>query len=312
MNPTDDWHAFDYELKYRLGELTLARQRIPVLRKVFRLPEIMRQAADPPLPPLAEGQRGYLLADVPRAGTAGAIGERSGLLHYCLKSYRRCYIDMAGDFAGYEAKFSAKTRSGLKRKLRKFAEHAGGLDFRRYATPQEIGEFFRLARPVSAASYQERLLDCGLPTEPAYEARAQEAAARDAVRAFVLCAQGVPVSYLYCPVHDGVLEYAYLGYTPDCARLSPGTVLQWLALESLFAEQRFAAFDFTEGESEHKLFFSTHQVDCSVELLLRRSAFGRFSASTHRGVDATSAWAGQTLDRLGLKRRMRQWLRRAA
>ena len=68
------------------------------------------------------------------------------------------------------------------------------------------------------------------------------------MRAFLLFLAGEPVAYLYLPVSGRTLIYAYLGYDAEHAHLSPGTVLQMAALENLFAEKRFAYFDFTEGE----------------------------------------------------------------
>ncbi|WP_332671515.1 GNAT family N-acetyltransferase [Aromatoleum sp.] len=308
----NDWHPYRHELKYRLGELTLARSHLDVLRRVYTLNDIRDFVGDPALPALPAGLDGYLLANIPRPGVSGAIESAGSLMSYCLKSYQRCYIDMQGDFAAYLSKFSGKSRSGINRKVRKFAEHAGKLDFRSYRTPDEIVIFLDVARSVSAASYQERLLDCGLPTNQTFIDRALDAAQHDEVRAFLLFANEHPVSYLYCPVHDGVLEYAFLGFLPDFAGLSPGTVLQWLALEQLFAEQRFTAFDFTEGESEHKLFFSTHQTPCSQQLLLRPSLRTHVSARLHRGIDSTSRLIGEGLDRYGLKSRVKKWLRQRA
>jgi hypothetical protein len=72
-------------------------------------------------------------------------------------------------------------------------------------------------------------------------------AAGGQVRAYLLFDGERP--YLYCPVQGDVVIYRYLGYDPDYARMSVGTVLQWLALEELFREARFRMFDFTEGES---------------------------------------------------------------
>lgn len=306
------WHPFEYELKYRLGEITLGRSHLNVLRKAYALNDIRAFSGDPELPALANELDGYLLANIPHGGITGAIEPSGPYLKYCLKSYMRCYIDMSGDFSAYQAKFSGKTRSGINRKVRKFGEHAGGLDFRCYQTPKELTEFFTLARSVSADSYQERLLDCGLPTDQAFIDSAITAAGRNEVRAFLLFSGERAVSYLYCPVRDGVLEYAFLGYVPEFSKLSPGTVLQWLALEKLFAEECFTAFDFTEGESEHKRFFSTHQTPCSIQLLLRPALRTRLTARLHRGIDSTSKALGDSLDRLGLKSRIKKWLRQTA
>lgn len=309
---TAQWHPFEYALKYRLGEITLGQTRFSVLRKVFSLDQIRNCNAPHELPPLPAELDGYLLANAPNEGALSAVEREDGYISYSLKSYTRSYIDMTGDFSAYQAKFSGKTRSGINRKVRKFADHAGGLDFRCYKGPAELAEFFNLARPVSANSYQERLLDCGLPDNQDFVDDAIQAAAHDEVRAFLLFAQGEPVSYLYCPVDRGILQYAYLGYRPEHSKLSPGTVLQWLAMESLFAEQRFTAFDFTEGDSEHKRFFSTHQIPCTIELLLRATLANRIKLGLHQGISAASDAAVQALDRMGLKQRIKRWIRRAA
>ena len=309
---TAQWHPFEYLLNYRLGEITLAKRSLNLLRKVYSLNDIRSFAGAPDLPVLPPELDGYLLANIPGEGISGSIDRQGPHLAYCLKAYLRCYIDMSGDFNAYQAKFSSKTRSSINRKVRKFSDHAGSLDFRCYQTPVELKEFFELARPVSASSYQERLLDCGLPTDQKFMDDAIQAASRDQIRAFMLFSGDQAVSYLYCPVQDGVLEYAFLGYLPEFSKLSPGTVLQWLALERLFAEKRFTAFDFTEGESEHKRFFSTHQTPCKLQLLLRPTLSARLKAGLHRDVDRTSTLLGDSLEKLGLKSRIRKWLRRSA
>jgi CelD/BcsL family acetyltransferase involved in cellulose biosynthesis len=295
-----------------IGEIAVWRFSLSVLRRVFSLREIRDAINEPVLPDLPASTAGYLVSNIPQECTERSIARRDGWLRYCLKSYLRCYIDMSGDFETYAAKFSSKTRSGIKRKIRKFAKESGGLDVRSYSTPSEIENFFELARPVSAASYQERLLDCGLPNDPEFIERAVNAADGGEVRAFLLFANDAPVSYLYCPIQDDALQYAYLGYDPDFAKLSPGTVLQWVAIERLFDERRFSAFDFTEGDSEHKRFFSTHQVPCSLQLFLKLTWKHRVLLSLHRFVESISVSVTQTLDRLGLKQRIKKWIRHKA
>ncbi len=305
-----NWDDFEYEFKLHLGEIVLASSVLPVLRRVYSLPEIREASAQSSLPRLSATSAGYLLSNIPQACAAHSCRREDGWLVYCLKSYSRSYIDMSGDFDVYQAKFSSKTRSGIKRKVKKFGQQAGGLDFRSYRTPAEVETFFELARPVSAASYQERLLDCGLPTDADFHRRSAAAAAQDNVRAFLLFAKGAPVSYLYCPIRDGIIEYAYLGFVPEFAKLSPGTVLQWLAMQQLFSEQRFSAFDFTEGDSEHKRFFGTHQVPCSLQLILRPTLKNRALLLAHRSIEKVSLSIVRLLDRFGLKKRLKQWIRR--
>jgi CelD/BcsL family acetyltransferase involved in cellulose biosynthesis len=108
---------------------------------------------------------------------------------------------------------------------------------------------------------------------------------------------------------ENQMRVTYRGYDPDYLRLSVGTVLQWLAVESLFAEKRFRYFDFTEGESEHKRLFSTGHLDCANVALLRPTLANRMLAHSHlrfgRAVEALGKW----LEAHDLKKRIRSWLR---
>lgn len=187
-----------------------------------------------------------------------------------LRRYRRHYINMAGTFADYFARFSGKTRSTLNRKRRKLAERSGGkLDLEEFRQPAEIDRFFADAIPLSRRTYQARLLDAGLPEGDAARKAALELSARDGLRAFLLRIDGHAIAYLYLPLEGATLRYAFLGYDPDYVQYSPGTVLQLEALERLFAEQRYRYFDFTEGEGAHKALFGTDSVAACDFFLLR-------------------------------------------
>jgi CelD/BcsL family acetyltransferase involved in cellulose biosynthesis len=95
-------------------------------------------------------------------------------------------------------------------------------------------------------------------------------ASRDGVRAWLLFLGGKPISYLYAPAEGETLVYAYLGYDPEFAELSPGTVLQMEALREAMGEGRFKLFDFTEGEGQHKRQFASGEIECLDLLLVRR------------------------------------------
>ena len=152
-------------------------------------------------------------------------------------------------------------------------------------------------------------MDAGLPCEPDYIARAKRLADEDSVRAFLLFDGERPVSYLYCPVHDGIVQYAFLGYDPEYRHHSVGTVLQWLALESLFGENRFRYFDFTEGESEHKRLFSTGKFDAANVAILRPTLANRLLVSSHLGFVSAIEAIGRRLAAHNLKSKARRWLR---
>lgn len=228
-----------------------------------------------------------------------------------VQSYPRHYIDMRGTFDGYMERFSGKTRSTLRRKQRKLAELAGGnYEVEEFGLPDEIERFLAEAIPLSRRTYQARLLDAGLPEGEAAQSGARALAAADRLRAYLLRIEGKAIAYLYLPIEGETLVYAYLGYDPDHAASSPGTVLQLEALEKLFKENRFRYFDFTEGEGAHKAMFSTDHVPACSFFLLKRSLGNRLLLGSLDLFDGSVAQAKQLAGRSGVLSAARRMLRR--
>lgn len=244
----------------------------------------------PALPPLGPAADGYYLTGWPEQAL-GRLDTR-GLIGFVRQRYRRSFASLDGDFDAYLGSFSAKARSTLRRKLKRFGERSGGApDLRWYRRPEEMAEFHRHACAVSAVTYQERLLGAGMPGGPEALARLQALAADDQVRGWILFLDGAPIAYLYAPAEGDVLIYAHLGYDPAFADLSPGTVLQAEAMRTLFAEGRFRWFDFTEGEGQHKRLFGTGAVECVDLLLVRPTLANRLAGHALGGFDAAVALA---------------------
>ena len=131
-------------------------------------------------------------------------------------------------------------------------------------------------------------------------------AARDQVRAWLLFVDGRPVSYLYAPAEGDTLIYAYLGYDPDFAEYSPGTVLQLEAMRQLMEERRFRLFDFTEGEGQHKRLFATDGVECVDLLLVRPRLANLFVGYGLSAFDTAVGLAKRLVGGFGLVRRLRR------
>ncbi|GMV31384.1 MAG: hypothetical protein AMXMBFR59_35090 [Rhodanobacteraceae bacterium] len=293
-----DWTAFAVPLKLHTRSVRLAERLEPVINPV------------PPSEPRLGAAVGYMLRALPVTDTLPRLTLSGGWLRYVTAQYTHCYIDLSIGMDAYRAKFSGKTRQTIMRKVRKFEEHCGGtLDWRAYRTPDELREFYRMAREVSARTYQEQLLDAGIPSNAEFVTQMLHLAARDEVRGWLLFDRGRPVSYLYCPSDEGTLVYAYLGYDPAYMKLSVGTVLQWLAVEQLYAEGRFTFFDFTEGQSEHKRLFATHELRCANVIFVRHTAARASLMRLHAGTERLSSVLGAVAERWGFKPRLRRLLR---
>jgi CelD/BcsL family acetyltransferase involved in cellulose biosynthesis len=308
-----DWERRRVNVKFKLGERTLFAH--PLWLKVCDMPlrpdtgAAVAHAA-PPDEPLERDCAGYLIRSLPVSAEQPKWGVAGPYISYTPLQYQRYYIDLRQSFAEYKAKFSSKSRSTLNRKVRKFAEQFGGaVRWRGYSSAEEMGEFHRLARLVSGKTYQERLLDAGLPESSSFRQEMERLAALGLARAYILFDDDKPIAYLFCPVRDGALLYQYLGYDPAYMSWSPGTVLQWHALEAIFSERRFAFFDFTEGQSDHKRFFATGSMRCANVFFLRRNLRNLSLVLGHIGLAATSEGAGALLDRVGMKTRVKKLIR---
>lgn len=307
------WKVKPVTLKFQLSDKVLFSAEILLsIRAENALQAVPSASLLPPEEAPSNGSHGFLIRNLPIASRQPVLASVGDYLRYVPLQYQHCFIDLRTSFEQYERKFSAKTRSTLRRKIRKFAEASGGaIDWRTYRSPEHLDEFFNHARTVSRLTYQERLLDVGLPDSEAFRESACTLAREGRLRAYLLFDGERPVSYLYCPSKDCVLKYAYLGYDPDYQHLSVGTVLQWLAVEQMFGEKEFQFFDFTEGNSSHKLLFSSDQKLCANVYFIRKGLRNRALVYSHNGMNGLSAWLGDTLDRYGLKTRVKRLLRRA-
>ena len=277
--------AMPQPLRFRVGARTMFSVRRQLVRVGLSLDDALtgERTALPQLPQTADG---YLITSLPEDQIAATMADNGHYIALVRQRYARRYADLGGSFDEYLAGFSSKSRSTLRRKGRKFAKLTGGeLDFRAYASPDKMAEFHRLARQLSEKTYQEKLLDYGLPDDADFVSDMQRAAAADQVRGWLLFADNEPVSYLYAPADGDTLVYAYLGYDPDWGRHSPGTVLLLEALKQVMEEGRFRRFDFTEGDGAQKQRFATGSLDCADLLLLRPTLTNRLIIGALAGFD---------------------------
>jgi CelD/BcsL family acetyltransferase involved in cellulose biosynthesis len=205
---------------------------------------------------------------------------------------------------------SSKTRSTLKRKVRKFAELSKDhIDFRVYSSSSRMRQYHKLARSIACRTYQEKLFQGALPETEEFCSEMQRLASEDRVRGFLLFLEERPVAYLYIPLVKGVGEYAFLGYDPDLAEHSPGTVLLYLAIQHLFGERKLKYFNFGYGANQTKEVFSSDHFLRADVYLFRKSFRNWIALYGHTWMNGLSEFSGRVLDRLGLRRVVKRWLR---
>ncbi len=311
----DSWVRQTIFFTARLGEMKIFSWRLNgcVLKTHFtQLPPC------PELPSaLAEWFKQSVDVAVMRSHPIKASLPRISLLpqviRYVPASYQRYWVEIEGTFDIYLKKFSAKSRNTLMRKIKKLTEFSGGeIDWREYQKPEEMLKFHQLALTVSQKTYQERLLNCGLPAGKDFQDEIIALAAVGRARGYLLFYQKNPIAYIFCPIHEGIALYEYVGHDPEYQHWSPGTILQYFLLQRLFVSKSSKIFDFTEGEGAHKAFFSTHSQYCTDIYYFRRTINNLLKVLLHAGSDSLSRGIVAFLDKLGVKAIVKKMFRSGA
>ncbi|MEM7702842.1 MAG: GNAT family N-acetyltransferase [Pseudomonadota bacterium] len=301
--------ALSVPIDFTIGSRRLWSVRRDLVSWSFSLEDALdadAKVSEPPPP----GPDGFRVLSAPLATIPAITTRFPTYVIGARQDYPRHYIAMEGSFDDYMARFSSKTRSTLRRKARKLEKEVGeGYSIKEHRTPAEIERFLAKALPLSAKTYQARLLDSGLPDTPRAKSKMLEMAEDGRMRGFLLSGPDGPIAYLSLPIQGRTVVYAHLGYDPNWSRLSPGTVLQMEALERLFNEERYSHFDFTEGDGAHKAMFGTHYIDCASFALLKSTLTNRAVLAGRRAFDASVAGAKTLATRSGALARIRSRLR---
>jgi hypothetical protein len=303
------WVTGATRLKFLLGEVPLGAVTFPCLTLDAYVTDLLGGPPEPILlfdrfPPAVAVLKA---PSYPVPARLPRLSRLPGMIRYVPSQYRRYYVDLAGTFDAYLGRFSSKTRATLRRKVRKFAEISGGeIDWREFLGAEGLDEFHRLAVEVSRRTYQERLLQAGLPPRDRFQ---QILATSPGARGYLLFVRERPVAYMFCPERSGNLLYQNVGYDPEYQHGNPGTVLLYLVLERLFAEGRHRAFDFTEGEGPHKEFFANQNVFCADIYYFRDTVRHWLLVTAHTGLYVGSRTLARTLGRAGLKDRIKKLVR---
>lgn len=232
-------------------------------------------------------------------------------IRYAPRHFFHYWVDTVGSFDDYIRCVSPKSRQTLRRKVRRYCAYAGvAAPWREFRTYEELRAFHALVRPLSSKTYQERLLDAGLPSSTGYLDRLY--ASGGTGRGYVLLHGDRPIAYLYTPVRHGRAVYKFLGYDTEYAAWSPGLVLQHFALSRMFADPEIAMLDFTEGEGQHKSVFATGKAYCADVYYFRPTGRAIAAVRTHIAVRRIDEVLMELLRRTRLHGPMRRLMRRHA
>lgn len=299
-------------LRFLLGELVLAnwRPRLLVADPLhFNVPdwpdapELMQAA----LPTDADG---FLCRKVDAQRFAPGVGRYGQFIRYVQYRDVLHYVEIAGDFDNYLARFSTKSRHNLARSVRHFLARdpsRNGLEI--YSAPDEMARFQGEAAAISKHTYQTRLLGSGFRSDAESLQELVASAERGDARGYLLRDGERAIAFAWCRRKGESLVYDTIGYLPECAKLSPGIVLLYLILQDMFSTNLYSILDFGPGEAQYKSMFGTGQYHFEDVYLLRGTLRHHLLASAHFRFGNLSSATGAALERYGLKKRVKKLIR---
>jgi CelD/BcsL family acetyltransferase involved in cellulose biosynthesis len=222
-------------------------------------------------------------------------------------------VNLPTSFEEYMQKFSSKTRSNLRRSIRKLENDTGrDIKLSRITAPEQVDSFVGLASEVSKKTYQWHLLGSGLRTPEILKRNLRFLAERGWLRCYLLwCGQEV-CAFMICHQRNEICHSPTIGYDPRWEQYSVGTILQLHVIEDLFTYNRPIAFDFGAGAGAQKKFFgNTHYLDADI-YILRRNLYSYIGCSLHRANNTLALCTNRLFRRLSLKANIKKFIRKVS
>jgi hypothetical protein len=313
-------------LRFAIGELTLYRHLVPSLTLVHDVtlaaaPEAERIGQICDLLALlalhAAPRRALFLEGVPTESALFAAATQrlagSGWIVVRLgESYEHQFADLPPSYELYERQLGGRSRQSLRYSRRKLLEHVdGALRACCFAERRDVAAFVAAAQAISKKTYQWNLLDLGLRDAATLAARLELAADHGWMRCYILYCRDEPVAFMLGYVYCGVYYYMDVGYDPAWAKWSVGSILQMDVVKDLLSsDDPPSRFDFSTGFGSHKARFGNAARQEANILMLPAGLFYRLIARGYRVSVVVDKKVGAAADALGIKTRLKKWLRR--
>lgn len=205
----------------------------------------------------------------------------------------------------YWSKFSGKTRSTFRRKLKKF----GKTRLDRITELDQIPAFLAAAQTISEQTWQTRQFGLRVRHDDATLEQFAALARLGLLRCYLWHVENEPVAFTIGNQDHGCFHYEEVGYTSTHARFSPGQMMLVQMLDDLIRHNRPEWFDFGGGDADYKQLFATHESTSGTVWLFPPTIANHLTVPYLRGCHTFRHTARKWIGEAGLTSRFRQWVR---
>jgi hypothetical protein len=304
-----------YKFRLRLGEVTIARLPFRALQlygdgivgEKTELPWVLTALGELPL--LYDG---ITLEETPtesalwRAIKKGhkdfVVFERSRARH--------SVIELPSSYADYLQQLSRKTRENLRRRGRELGSRLGNWEVRKFTAPEQIHEMVRLVEEVATKTFHFHLLGQDLTASNEQLIRNLTLYAEQGwLRGYVLLGNDRPIAYDFGYLMNGCYQAEQTAYDSEFAYASPGTLVLTQIVEDLIRSGTADLLDFGAGDASYKQEFGNRRYEEGALLVCRRNLYASGAAIAEYLFALASRLGAHALERIGLKARLKKFLR---
>jgi hypothetical protein len=295
----------DVALRFQIGEAVFHtwKPRLALVYHSAGTPHLLLEICNNLNQLLPSNADGVIVRGLPAYGFSEGIHRYDDAIQYVSKYQTSHLVEIDGQFDAYlAATLTTKSRQNITRAVRKFKAQNQDINILEVFTEaSEMSRFLLEAAEISSHTFQSKLLNVGLANTPGRQAHLQKTATEGDARGYVLRLQGKAIAFAWCRQKNNRLIYDVIGYLPEHANHSPGTVLLYLILEDLFTIRKYEALDFGSGHAHYKSMFSTREELLVDAFLFRCTYKNRLLTSLHHRMLNLSIFVSKALDQLGLK-----------
>ncbi|MSP61009.1 MAG: GNAT family N-acetyltransferase [Myxococcales bacterium] len=225
-----------------------------------------------------------------------------------MQKVRQLRLD--GTFDDYLAAMNAKTRMKFRRRTRKFRKDFDEqVELRSVTRAEDVRPFLDAVDAIFPSTWQARVSGTRPRNGATDVASLEEIARRGWLRSYLLFCRARPVAFVLGYQYHGVYHHDETGYDQALSAHGPGTVLNQLLVEELFARDRPRLLDFGFGDNEYKRILGNVEHDACAAWLVADLRW-RALIGLQRGINGVYDRVRSELVRRGLDARVRDLLKR--
>jgi Acetyltransferase (GNAT) domain len=302
-------------IRLRLGEMTIAHLPFRALQlygdgivgEKIEMPWALTALAEVQLP-----YDGLTLEEAPTESTLWSALKQGNndVLVFERSRAPHSVIDFPSSYADYLQQLSRKTRENIRRHAREIESRLGHWGVRKFAAAHQIYEMVRLVEVIATKTFHYHLLGQDLTTSNEQFIRNLTIYAQQGwLRGYVLVGNDRPVAYTIGYLVNGCFQGELIGYDPEFAHASPGTLLLTRIVEDLINTGTANLYDFGAGDARYKQEFGNRSYEEGTLLVCRRTLYARCAATAERLFADASRFGARALELTNLKAPLKKFLR---